>query len=228
METLINIYWAYRNKFSNRLFGVVHMPAQGTKKGDVLMSYIASPFTLAPWEMKTDPHSSYWESKEIARLFSVRGYAVDCAEQSDRRFVPRKKYLAYVDAAGELDRLASFLPRSCKKVHHIVGMHYQALNRNEAKRLMDVRERRGATLKPKRSLSDKGIEKAEYLEGFGNDCVHATFKHLGKAIFPIPISVTQTFDFPQDKDFNKARTNFLYFSGGGAVLKGLDLTLEAF
>jgi glycosyltransferase involved in cell wall biosynthesis len=36
------------------------------------------------------------------------------------------------------------------------------------------------------------------------------------------------FDFPESKDFESAKKNFLWFGGGGAVLKGLDIVLDAF
>lgn len=86
-----NIYRAYKNKITNKLCGVVSVPAVGEKKGCVLLSYLTGPFTLAPWEHFTDPHTSYWECREIARLFSIRGYDVDIINWSDAHFIPKKK-----------------------------------------------------------------------------------------------------------------------------------------
>lgn len=205
------------------------MPAQGKVKGHVLLSYITSPFTLFPWERKSDPHSSYWEAREIARLFSERGYAVDAINASDHRFVPQKSYVACIDIQQDLERLSAHLPASCKKVIHIDNPYYKTYNEREARRLAELKARRGATLAPRRTVASyAGASHADFFEGLGNESVHATFKSFGKQIFPIPISVSQTYDFPHGKDFDSARTHFIYFGGGGAVLKGLDLTIEAF
>ncbi len=229
MNYLSKVYWAYRNKATNKLWGVARMPAQGKKKGFVLLSYINSPLTLAPWEAKADPHYSYWESKEMARLFSARGYAVDCINAAEHRFIPKKPYVACVDIQQDLERLSAFLPKSCKKVIHIDNPNYRVYNEREAKRLGDLYRRRGVRLEPRRQIqASQSVARADFLEGLGNESVHATFAELRKPIFPIPLGAAETFPFPDDKDFAKAKKSFLYFGGGGAVLKGLDLALEAF
>ena len=38
----------------------------------------------------------------------------------------------------------------------------------------------------------------------------------------------EQYDFPKNKNFNEARKHFLWFGGGGAILKGLDLVVETF
>ncbi|MDQ5953194.1 MAG: Group 1 glycosyl transferase [Patescibacteria group bacterium] len=219
---------AYKNKFTNKFFGYVHIPATTKKKGNVLFSYLSSPFTLLPHEKKTDPHSNYWECQEMVRLFNVRGYDVDCIAEHNTSFLPRKKYVAYIDAEGKLDYYSKFLNHDCKKVYHVLGMYHEALNKNEMCRLQYLTKRRNVHFKPSRSLTKRSIECVDYLEGFGNQTVHDTYKHLNKPIFPIPISVTQLYDFPTNKDYESRKKNFLFFSGGGAILKGLDLVVEAF
>ena len=229
MNNLQSFYWAYRNKITNKIWGVVSMPAHGKKKGDVLISYITAPFTLLPKERKTDPHSNYWECREIARLFSEHGFAVDCINASEHRFIPRKNYRVCVDIQQDLERLSKYLPHDCKKVIHIDNPNYKTYNNREMKRLSDLKARRGATLTPRRQVTpSESIAHADYLEGFGNNSVFDTYKEFKKPIFYIPISVSETFEFPETKDFDTARTHFLYFGGGGAVLKGLDLAIEAF
>src|SRR3989344_2271804 len=216
-----NILRAYTNKLTNKFFGVAHLPPQGKKKGDVLMSYLVQPFTLAPWEYPTDPHTNYWECGEIARLFSERGYAVDIINWNNTNFTPHKPYIAIVDTTQNLERLASFLPQDCKKVMHITFSYYQ--NDTEQIRLNNLKSRRGVTLSPARTEhTSKNPAYADFLEGFGNKTVHQTFSKFSKPIYPIPISITQSFEFPQEKNFTEARKHFLFFGGGGAILKGLD------
>lgn len=232
MNKLSQTFWALRNKVSNRLWGVVRLPARavdGQRKGTVLLSYIVDSFTLFPWQHKTDPHSNYWESFEMARLFAIRGYDVDIIDARKHRFVPKKPYVACVDVQQDLYRLSKYLPTDCKKVVHIDNPHYEEYNRREIARLDTLNKRRGASLTPKRQVADtRSAAAADFLEGLGNKSVLATYAHLGKPVFPVPISVVEQFPFPEKKDFASARKNFLYFGGGGAILKGLDLAVEAF
>lgn len=229
MRNGAKIFWALRNKITNKFQGVVRLPAQGPTKGSVLLSYITDSFTLFPWEHKTDPHSNYWESMEIARLFAERGYDVDVIDARKHVFIPKKPYVACIDVQQDLYRLSKYLPASCKKIIHIDNPYYAEYNAREIVRLSNLNKRRGARLAPKRQVSDtKSASVADCFEGLGNKSVLATFAEFGKPIFPVPISVVEEFPFPDTKDFAKARKNFLYFGGGGAILKGLDLAVEAF
>ncbi|HEU5114318.1 MAG TPA: hypothetical protein VFT82_00970, partial [Candidatus Paceibacterota bacterium] len=139
---------AYRNKISNKLSGVVRVPAQGVRKGDALLSYLTSPFTLAPGEFHTDPHASYWECTEIARLLSERGYDVDIINWNDDSFAPKKRYSVVIDIQRNLERLVPMLPSSCVKIMHVVSSYAEFQNAAEAQRLAGVKERRGAALSP--------------------------------------------------------------------------------
>ncbi len=97
------------------------------------------------------------------------------------------------------------------------------------RRLKNLEERRNISLSPARiEPKSQNPAHADFLEGFGNKTVHQTFSEFNKPIYPIPISVAQTFEFPQEKNFTDTRKHFLFFGGGGAVLKGLDLVVEAF
>lgn len=229
MYNLSGIFWAYRNKITNKLYGVVHMPANGEKKGEVLVSYTTEPFTLAPWEKFSNFHTNYWECYKIARLFSVRGYAVDIINWNNHKFIPNKKYKICIDTQNNLEHLFSFLPKDCKKVMHIVTSYGDFQNNAEMVRLSELKKRRGIVLLPQRQmLPTKNLDYVDFLEGFGNKSVHSTYGRFGKSIFPIPISAVKLFDFPENKNFKISRTKFLWFGGGGAILKGLDLVLEAF
>jgi len=229
MNFLKKTYWAYRNKITNKLWGVVYMPAQGKKKGNVLISYFTEPFTLAPWEPFSNFHTMYWECYEIARLFSERRYAVDIIDSKNTAFIPKKPYVVCVDVDKNLLRLSELLPKDCKKVFHILISHWEAYNAAEQERLNRLEHRRGVRLAPRRKMPPtQNANIADFLEGFGNKTIFDTFSQFKKPIFFIPISAVIPFDFPKKKDWDKARKHFLWVGGGGAVLKGLDIALEAF
>lgn len=205
------------------------MPAQGKKKGDILISYLTEPFTLAPWEPLSNFHTMYWECEEIAKLFAEHGYAVDIINWNNTAFIPQKSYYVCIDIQNNLEHLSQFLPKKCKKVMHIVSSYSEFQNITENKRLDDLYRRRGVRLSARRTVSvSRNPEFADFLEGFGNQTVHDTYKRFEKTIFPIPISAVKLFDFPEKKDFEFARKHFLWFGGGGMVHKGLDLLLETF
>ncbi|MBI3442682.1 MAG: glycosyltransferase family 4 protein [Candidatus Sungbacteria bacterium] len=226
---LKKIYWAYKNKIANKLFGVVRMPAQGKKKGDVLLSYITEPFTHAPWEPLSNFHTMYWECYETARLLSEKGYGCDIVNALDNSFIPRKPYRVCIDSENNLERFLPHLPKNCIKVFFIFISHWEAYNTAEESRLADLEKRRGVRLVPRRKVkSSRNAEIADCIIGFGNKTVFNTFHKFKKTIFYIPISSVIQFDSPEKKDFASARNHFTWMGGGGAVLKGLDITLEAF
>src|SRR3989344_758853 len=229
MNKIKATYWAYRNKITNKFFGIVRMPSLTKRKGYVLLSYFTEPFTFTPWKPFPNYHTMYWECYEIARLFGERGYEVDIINTKDHKFIPRKKYSVCIDAEDDMERLIKYLPVDCKKVFHILISYWQAYNNAEEKRLRYLKERRGVTLLPRRKVNpSRDAELADFLEGFGNKTIFSTFKQFNKPIFFIPISAVIHYDFPEQKDFSNAKKHFIWMGGGGAVLKGLDLALEAF
>ena len=205
------------------------MPHKGKKKGDVLLSYLTEPFTIPPAKGFSNYHTMYWECYEIARLFAERGYDVDIKEAKNTSFIPKKRYAVCVDAEEDLERLSKYLPKDCKKVFHILIPYWKAYNEAEEARLQSVEKRRGVRLLPRRKMNPSNDAKfADFLEGFGNRTIFGTFKEFNKPITLIPISAMVTYDFPETKDFDEAKKNFLWIGGGGTVLKGLDIALEAF
>lgn len=229
MNNLLSTYWALRNKISNKICGTVHMPHQGKKRGDVLISYLIEPFICFPWQKLSTRHSSYWECLEMARLFAKRGFAVDIIRWNDNTFVPKKPYAVCIDTQKNLERLSVYLPKTTKKVMHLVSSHWKFQNDAEKKRLDALMERKGIRLVPRRVESpSQNIEIADFVEGLGSKASYATYAFANKQITPIPITSPCTYEFDGQKDFEKSSRHYLWIGGGGAVLKGLDLVLEAF
>lgn len=228
-STLRRYVTAYRNKITNKLFGVVSVAHRCKKRGAVLLSFLTGPFTLAPKEYFTDPHSNYWVAPEIARLFSERGYDIDVINWDNNSFIPRKKYAVCVDIQHNLERLSPFLGPQCIKIMHLMASYPKFQNDAELKRIRDLEKRREILLPPKRTDPlTSNPDCADFIEGYGNKTVHDTYRTFGKKIISIPIPAMELYDFPQHKNFAAAQKNFLWFGGGGAVLKGLDLCLETF
>ncbi len=229
LNTLVQYFWAYYRKFSKKLFGVVHLYTKKPKKGSLLLSFITGPFTLAPNQRFTDPHTNYWTCEEIARLFLERGYDIDVIEWNNNTFIPKKKYAICIDLNQNLERLNHFLEPTCTKIMFIVGSHPEFQNAAEKARIQSLEKRRGVLLKTRREVPLlRNLACADFIIGYGNKTVHDTFGQFGKKIISIHVATKDTYDFPTDKDFSTTSKNFLWFGGGGAILKGLDLIVEAF
>jgi len=220
---------AYRNKISNKLFGIVHFPHQGEKNGNILLSFLVDPFTLTPKEHYTDPHSNPWVAMEIARIFSKRGYDIDIINWNNDKFIPRKKYSVCIDLNHNLEKFSKFLDKKCIKIMHATGSYPKFQNHAEEKRVSDIEKRRGVLLPKKRTVPlTNNLKFADFIVGYGNKTVHNTYPTTSSELIPIPIPAMEQYDFPKNKNFESSRKHFLWFGGGGAILKGLDLVVETF
>lgn len=229
MDWIGRVWNAYKHKLTSKLFGVVCLHTKQQKRGTALIAYTVAPFLQAPWEYLTDPHTSYWECEEMVRILLSEGYDVDVVDASNIEFVPSYPYTVAIDVKQNFKRWKSVLPVTCVKIMHITASESRAQNEAERLRLLRLKERRGVQLPMARQeIEGSNPEYADFLEGFGNGAVHQTYACFGKSIYSIPISVAEMFPFPEKKNWDRARSHFLFFGGGGAILKGLDLLVEAF
>lgn len=227
--TLRDYIQAYKNKITRKLFGVVHLHTKKTKKGVVLISLMTAPFVGVPGKNYTDPHPNYFACEEMARSFLVRGYDVDVIDWDNDTFIPKKKYIACIDSQRNLERLAGILGSECKKIMYVTASRPAFQNEAEEKRIDALEKRRGVRFSVKRvERPSENARFADFLQGSGNKSVRDTYGDLSDKIVPIPIASMEFYNYPEHKDFTEARKHFLWFGGGGAILKGLDLVIEAF
>jgi glycosyltransferase involved in cell wall biosynthesis len=220
-----------RSFFKRALFklrgGIMTLYPSGTPRGFVLFSHDTTPF-LNP-DHPLEAHANYWTAVEMVAIFRERGYAVDIIDNKNRSFVPKRSYVYFVDLEQNMDRIAPLLNDDCVRILHIVAAHWLFQNSAEMKRLEALKQRRGAVIFPSRSTRPThSIENADCATMIGNDFTEGTYAFAGKKIYRMPLPPNRLCPFPEDKDFDAARKNFIWFGGAGAVHKGLDLVLEAF
>jgi glycosyltransferase involved in cell wall biosynthesis len=207
---------------------VLTLYPKGSVRGRVLLSHDITPF-FRPANDPLGNHGNYWTARYIAQTFLERNYIVDVINWENTTFTPRKKYAYFIDIHNNLERLAPLLGSECTKILHITASHWLFQNTAEYLRCLDIKNRRGAVVQPRRlSAPSRAIEAADYATIFGNDVTISTYAYAGKPIVKTPMPSTDTFPNPETKDFEKARKNFLWIGGTGAAHKGLDLVLEAF
>lgn len=217
----------YRPQIKERELATLSPP--GGSKGNVLISYILEPFFLKPGEPLPHSHTNYWESLQIAKTFLELGYSVDVIDYRNKTFIPKKDYSFFIDVRHNLERLAPLLNKDCVKIMHIDLCHMLFNNAAEANRLLALQQRKGVTLKPRRfEMPNLGIEYADYVTVLGNEFTIDTFRYANKPIYRIPISNPLLYPWPEAKDFETSRRNYIWFGSGGLVRKGLDLVLDAF
>jgi glycosyltransferase involved in cell wall biosynthesis len=207
---------------------VIHLKPKGKPKGDVLISYITLPF-LNRTEKTLNAHSNRWESIDMARAFTERGFAVDLIDITNDTFVPKKQYDFFIDNHYQMERLAPLLGEKCVKIFHITTSDWRFQNTAEEKRFEDLFKRRGVRVRPDRPLKpNKALELCDLATMLGNHQTASTYAYGEKEIIPIPLSTTHTYPTPEHKNFDKIRQNFIWFGGAGVIHKGLDLVVEAF
>lgn len=213
-----------------RKLKVVSLKPQGPSKGNALLSYRIEPFLLQQAGKPIPNDQSWnWECLLIAQTFLDLGYSVDVIQFHNEEFVPKKDYAFFVDIRHRMEALAPILNKDCIKILHVDIANMIFRNTAEYKRLLDLQQRRGVTLLPQRyEVPNLGIEYADYATVLGNEFTLGTFKYANKPLFPVPISSSQVYPSPEDKDFETAKKRFIWLGSNALVLKGLDLVLEAF
>jgi hypothetical protein len=224
--------WCVESRMSQRgqlQSQVASLTPEKSPVGDVLLSYRIEAFLLKPGESVPNSHTNYWESLQIARTFVDLGYSVDVISFLNWGFELRKDYSIVIDARRNLERLAPGLDPRCIKMMHLDTSHILFHNAAEARRLLELQQRRGVTLAPARfEMPNLGMEVADCATTPGNDVTIGTYRYAGKPIFRVPLPAAITCPWPARKDFEGCRRRFVWFGSGGLVHKGLDLTLEVF
>ncbi|MEO1374204.1 MAG: glycosyltransferase [Cyanobacteria bacterium J06635_10] len=218
-------------KIQNRLERrrMVSLQANKPAIGNVLISYVLDPFTLKPGEPISISHTQHWECLQMAKTFLDLGYNVDVIWFFNDTFLPKKDYAFFIETRWNLQRCVPFLNKDCIKIFHSDSAHMLFHNAAEANRLLELQQRRGIALSPKRfEHPNKAIEYADCATVLGNEFTMNTFRYANKPLYRIPISAPTLYPWPENKDFAACRRNFLWFGSGGLVHKGLDLLLDAF
>jgi glycosyltransferase involved in cell wall biosynthesis len=203
-------------------------PAKASR-GKVLLCYENKAFFAKPGEKVPADHTNRWESLQIAQTYLRLGYEVDVIGENNQNFVPAKNYSFFVGNRINFNRIAELINEDCVKILHIDTAHWLFHNTAQHQRLLSLQQRRKVTLPIRRSLNpNTAIECADFATILGNEFTISTYQYANKPLYRVPISAPVEYPWPENKDFDVSRRNFLWFGSAGFVHKGLDLVLEAF
>jgi hypothetical protein len=209
-----------------------YYPSGGTPKGHVLVSYLPGPLLCGDDDRRLRRHSNAWESREIAALFVMNGYAVDAISWDDTSFVPGRDYAAVFDIAVNLSRCSR---SGAHAFFHATGSDPLFSNMAERDRIDALKERRGVSVAPRRFVKEADVElfhgnlaRADTVTLIGNGVTCATFPEHVRHTLHCVVPTGSYLSGIRDPHRIHIRREFVWFNGAGAVHKGLDLTLEAF
>lgn len=216
-------------KIENKIFGTISLSPKKPSGKYALVSYVKHPFLLTQKELDHVPHTNPFECLDTVLVLLTAGYKVDVIDWTDTKFIPKKKYDLCLDVHQNLERLKDVLPKECTRIFYITGAHWKFQNSSENKRLEELKKRRGVTLTARRNIVPAdNIEHCDFALALGSEFAKGTYAYAKKEIERIPLPSVVFYDSPEKKDFNAIRKNFVWIGGGGAVHKGLDVTLECF
>ncbi len=201
-------------------------------KKKALVSYITHPFFVGPADPAFFRHNNYWHAHAIVWVLNSLGFEVDIIDYRDEHFVLRKHYDLFL-GHGEATfiSLASRLPPSAVKIYFATGNYWKYRNQAINKRYHDLHTRRGKLFSPRRlspAIQENVLNIADGVVGIGSTFCKETFPDRFK-VFMVDNTVLPYPEWdPTAKDWETARTHFLYFGGDDNIRKGLDLLLEVF
>jgi glycosyltransferase involved in cell wall biosynthesis len=208
---------------------VVSIEPPSRNSGRVLLCDSLLPFLLVESDPLFYRHTGHWRSLQIAKTFVELNYSVDVIDLHNQTFVPRESYSCFIDFYLNLERIAPLINTDCLRIRHIETAHWLFQNAAEYERLGKLKERRGVCLKPRRQLiPHRGIQDSDCGVIQGNDFTCSTYQYANKPLYRVPTPASFVYEWPEEKDWEACRKNFLWFGSKGLVHKGLDLTLEAF
>jgi glycosyltransferase involved in cell wall biosynthesis len=226
-----------KKRFRAASYPVVLNPSvkRGKPVGRVLFSYLEHALLLDENAPEMRGHSNLWESQAIAKIFQEMGFQVEAVSWSDRKFTPTKSYDVVFDIFSNLARWAPLYGSRTIKLLHCTGSDPYYQNAAETQRVASVNQRRNGDYKPKRILAEpewtyRSLDVADACSLIGNEHTRSTYpeKYLPKMeLVTVSASATGA-TIKKFDDFVPPAREFLWFFGGGAVHKGLDLLLEVF
>jgi glycosyltransferase involved in cell wall biosynthesis len=219
-----------KKHLNNNRTKMISLESEKPSRGYVLFSYVIDAFLSEADQPASYSHPAYWESLQMAKTFLQFGYHVDVISAIDAAdFTPQRSYEFFVGHRYNFVRIAERLNKDCVKVLHCDLAHPLFHNAANCSRMLALQQRKGITLPlVKFDWPTQAIEHADCATVLGNQFTISTYTYADKPIYRIPISAPFVYSWPERKDFEACRRQFLWFGSDGFVHKGLDLVLDAF
>ncbi|MSP49034.1 MAG: hypothetical protein EXQ95_06870 [Alphaproteobacteria bacterium] len=212
--------------------GVVRLVRPGASRR-ALVSFYRAPLLLADDHPALGYQSAYLDAREVVRLLLGRGYDVDAVDTDDTPTLPDGAYHLVFGIHDDLVRHRDRAAPGARHIQWMTGRHPEVQNAAEMARIADLLRRRGGAYAPKRQMARIGSE----LEAIGiadrgiligNRATLATYPEEWRTkISLIPVCAGRIKAPKPRHRLAPPEREFLWLNSFGAVLKGLDLAIEA-
>ncbi len=205
-------------------------PAARPKRA--LLSYLVVPFLLDPDSPELLKHGNRWRALEIARLLDELGYLVDVLDHDDARTRVPDRYDLLL-GQGRSHGLALELGEKTRKVFLGTAPPPPLRHGCIRERTARVNQARGCGIGENRKGDEFPLDRLHGYDALaclgGPEAAEAWGEHFAGPIHTWQNHAHDRFvGAPAGKDFDAARSRFLFFGTRSQILCGLDLALEVF
>lgn len=195
------------------------------EQGRALLSYLPAKLRYDVPESNMTGNQLY--ANLLPRALNELGYVVDYIDWQDTSFKPDKQYDLFLGHGGY-----NFVKyaHAKKNIYFSTGFEQTAFNRLEQERFDNLYQRRGVRLQPDRKITTDEVSAykcADAIITLGNEVTAASFAEYPR-VYAIGGATAPVGQDLNNKNYDRGRNNFLFYSGNGAIHKGLDLLVEAF
>jgi glycosyltransferase involved in cell wall biosynthesis len=231
---LTNI-WRRLKQYYYRVAGypaIINWKCKNSATRRALFVYQVDPFNMKRTNGEFYLHHSLQQAIQIAERLDQYGFIVDIYDYREMKIRNHFRYDLIVSHNPDLHLEQSMLYPGTKRVYFASGENPIEANEKVRKRYKDFTRRNGIRLKIKRIApeGDSFIRQSECIVSFGNTLTTSSFSSYNKQkMFRLNNYGYKNTRFEAaQKDYMSMKKNFLFFSGGDMVAKGLDLLLEVF
>ena len=198
---------------------------------NVLISYITYPIRKGIRKL----HTNYMELFIIIDVLKSLNFNIDLADYNYEGNIDYGKYDLIFGLGLPFGK--SFYEKRAKRTIKICYMTGSLNLFNQMERNKYLKERKGVTVIPRRNYYWKylqeSISMSDAVITTGNEWTKSTITPYNNKVFCVrlPIYLPDKefiINTIAKKDFDRARSNFLWFGSSGALHKGLDLCLDIF
>jgi len=199
----------------------------GSGDKNALFIYLTEPFFSSPKDKETD--TRFRSARTIVNILNDYGYSVDTVRYDDSGYGLDIDKYDLIFGQGELfEKLAE--KEDIYSIYYATGRYKAHIDEQLKIRQDKLKERKDKSI----PLLRTGLgfnEGAKYADGvlaLGSGCAE-TYKQTSDNVEHVLFEPSTYIKHDlENKDFDQFRDKFLFFSGPGPLLKGLDLALDSF
>ncbi|MDD3263245.1 MAG: glycosyltransferase [Candidatus Absconditabacteria bacterium] len=196
----------------------------------VLISYITFPFCN---EVENPKHTNLLEAKKIAETFHELKYIVDVIDWTNKCKINYKEYDIIFGFGEPFEKAFASNNKMQITIAYLTFSNPYFANKAELERIIAFQKRKNKKVMLQRQMFDfmdlNINRKATAAICLGNEVTLSTYENEFENLYALPATGLESAkDICINRNLYESRYKFLWFSGSGAIHKGLDLCIEVF